>query len=227
MSSKRKEYKVDDRAKKTALLFLACEANPDTRLSIPAAMRAKGYSDVKAVDQILVQQVRRESQKNKPKGTPCPESAAASLLLALATVATTARPALRMISLNQMAAPVVTVSGINAGILPSPERKVRKTLHQKQIGKQNKRKRKVIHAQAHVRATTLVAKERAMPKEVHQTRAAKKQGAGGSALVEGCACVDDGERCKPTHPLPTIHRGRRGGGGHPGLVDGNQQSGAH
>jgi hypothetical protein len=48
MSSKRKEYKVDDRAKKAALLFLACEANPDTRLSIPAAMRAKGYLDVQA-----------------------------------------------------------------------------------------------------------------------------------------------------------------------------------
>ncbi len=42
MSSKRKEYEVDDRAKKAAILFLACEANPDTRLSIPDAMRAKG-----------------------------------------------------------------------------------------------------------------------------------------------------------------------------------------
>jgi hypothetical protein len=50
MSSKRKEYKVDDRTKKATLLFLACEANPDTRLSIPAAMRAKGYLDVEAAD---------------------------------------------------------------------------------------------------------------------------------------------------------------------------------
>ena len=40
MSSKRKEYKVDARAKKAALFFLACEPNPVTRLSIPAAMRA-------------------------------------------------------------------------------------------------------------------------------------------------------------------------------------------
>ncbi len=48
MSSKRKEYKVDDSAQKAALLFLACKANPDTRLSIPAAMRAKGYLDVEA-----------------------------------------------------------------------------------------------------------------------------------------------------------------------------------
>jgi hypothetical protein len=50
MSSKRKEYKVDDRAKKVALFFLACEANSDTRVLIPAAMRAKGYLDVEAKD---------------------------------------------------------------------------------------------------------------------------------------------------------------------------------
>jgi hypothetical protein len=90
MSSKRREYHVDCRAKKAALFFLACEANPATKLSIPAAMRAKGYSDVEAADRILVQQVCRESQKKAPKDTPCPESAAASSLLALATVATTA-----------------------------------------------------------------------------------------------------------------------------------------
>jgi hypothetical protein len=61
---------------------------------IPAAMRAKGYSDIEDADQILVQQVRRESKKNKPKDTPCPKSAAALSLLALATVVTMARPAL-------------------------------------------------------------------------------------------------------------------------------------
>jgi hypothetical protein len=146
-------------------------------------MRAKGYSDVKAADQILVRQVHRKSQKIKPKDTPCPESAAALLLLALVTVATTARPALQMILLNQTAAPVVTVGGINAGILPSPERKVRKTLYQERIGKQNKRTRKAVHAQAHAHAITLVAKESVMPKEVCQMRAAKKQGAGCSAPV--------------------------------------------
>jgi len=75
MSSKRREYHVDCCTKKAALFFLACEANPATRLSIPAAMRAKGYSDVEAVDQILLQQVRRESQKKAPKDTPRPESA--------------------------------------------------------------------------------------------------------------------------------------------------------
>ena len=94
MSLKRREYHVDCRAKKAALFFLACEANPATRLSIPAAMRAKGYLDVEAMDRILVQQVRRESQKKAPKDPPRPESAAASSLLALATVAMTARLAL-------------------------------------------------------------------------------------------------------------------------------------
>jgi hypothetical protein len=43
-------FEKDDRAKKAAVFFRACEANPDTRLTIPAVMRAKGYSDVKAVD---------------------------------------------------------------------------------------------------------------------------------------------------------------------------------
>ena len=45
---------------------------------------------------------------------------------------------------------------------------MRKTAHQDQIGKQNKRKCKVVHAKAHARATTLVAKERGLPKEVRQ-----------------------------------------------------------
>jgi len=57
------------------------------------------------------------------------------------------------------------------GILPSPERRVRKTSHQAQIGKQNERKRKAVHAQAHARATTLVADERAKPKEDCRTTA--------------------------------------------------------
>jgi hypothetical protein len=60
------------------------------------------------------------------------------------------------------------VGGVNAGILPSLERKVRKMLHQEQIGKQNKRKRKAIYAQAHARATTLIAEERVMSREDHQ-----------------------------------------------------------
>ena len=70
-----------------------------------------------------------------------------------------------MISANQMVAPVTAVSGIDAIILPSPERKVRKTSHQVQIGKQKERKRKAIYSQAHACVTTLVAEERAKPRE--------------------------------------------------------------
>ena len=49
-----------------------------------------------------------------------------------------------------MAALGVVVDRINAGILPSLERKVRTTSHQNQINNQNERKCKAIHAQAHV-----------------------------------------------------------------------------
>ena len=102
-------------------------------------------------------------------------TAAASSLLSLAMVETVAtavnrRPALRTITPDMAAAPVVTVCGINAGgILPSPERNVRKTSDQKQISKQNERKRKAVYAQAHARATTLVAEERALLKENRQS----------------------------------------------------------
>jgi hypothetical protein len=57
MSLKRKEHKVDGCAKKAAHFFLAYKANPATRVTIPAAMRAKGYSDVETTDRVLVQQV--------------------------------------------------------------------------------------------------------------------------------------------------------------------------
>ena len=46
---------------------------------------------------------------------------------------------------------------------------MRKTSHQKQINNQNERQRKAVHAQAHARVTTLVTKERVMPKKVRQT----------------------------------------------------------
>ena len=65
--------------------FDQCDANHVTRLSISAAMRAKGYtikySDVEALDGTLVQQVRHKFHKIKAKNTTCPKSAAASLLL--------------------------------------------------------------------------------------------------------------------------------------------------
>jgi hypothetical protein len=124
MSLKRREYKVDDRAKKAAIFFQACEANPDTRLLIPAAMRAKGYLDVKATDQILVQQVRRESQKKTPKDTPRPEPVAASSLLALLTTANVGRAALARITPVPVAVSIRPAAGVAA--LPLPPRKKQK-----------------------------------------------------------------------------------------------------
>ena len=92
MSSKRKEYHVDDRSKKAATFFVACKPNQATRVKIPDAMRAKGYSDVEATNRTLQMQVRREVEKIKGEAGPDPP--AASSLLRLATVATMARPAL-------------------------------------------------------------------------------------------------------------------------------------
>ena len=53
--------------------------------------------------------------------------------------------------------------------LPLPPRKTQKTSHQEQIARQNERKHKAVHAQAHACATTLVAEERAKEKENRRT----------------------------------------------------------
>jgi len=98
------------------------------------------------------------------RGFSC-EAAAASLLLAL-QVWTVTRPILKMIMQNQTAAPVVVVDEVNTCILPSLEKKVRKTLHQEKISKQNKSMHMLLHSQAHAHTTTLFVKERAKSKDV-------------------------------------------------------------
>jgi hypothetical protein len=56
----------DDRVKKAAIFFLACEANPYTRPTLdPRCHENKGDSDVEAKDRILVQQVRCELVKDQ------------------------------------------------------------------------------------------------------------------------------------------------------------------
>ena len=62
---------MDRHSKKAALFFVACDANPDTRVKIPDAMRINGYSPSEAADQSLQMQVRREA--DKIKGEPIPE----------------------------------------------------------------------------------------------------------------------------------------------------------
>jgi hypothetical protein len=59
MSLKKKEYKVNDRAKKAAHFFIACQADPATRVKVTEAMRVKGYSDLKAAILTLQMQVHR------------------------------------------------------------------------------------------------------------------------------------------------------------------------
>jgi hypothetical protein len=86
-------------------------------------MRVKGYSESEAADLTLHQQVRWVIQIIKGEVPLCPKAVVMSLLLVLTTVVTVARPALQTIVLNPMTAPIIVAGGINAGILPSPERK--------------------------------------------------------------------------------------------------------
>ena len=164
---------MDYRTKKAALFFVACDANPDTRVKIPNAMRIKGYSPNEAADRSLQQQVRREADKIKGEVVPGPSApaaaAAASALLTLSTTANVGRPALQTITTVPEAVSVLPAAGVAA--LPSPPRKTQKTLHQEQITRQNERKHRTVHAQAHARATTLVAEERAKEKENRRTTA--------------------------------------------------------
>ena len=46
MSLTRKEHSVDAHTKGAASFFVACSGNPETTLEIPAAIRAKWYSDM-------------------------------------------------------------------------------------------------------------------------------------------------------------------------------------
>ncbi len=163
---------MDRRAKKAALFFLACDANPDTRVKIPDSMRIKGYSISEAADRLLQQQVRHEADKIKGDAVPGPSApaaaASASALITLLIMANVGRPALRTITVPA-AVSVLPAAGVAA--LPSPPRKTWKTLHQEQIVRQNERKQKAVNAQAHARATTLIAEERAKEKENRRTTA--------------------------------------------------------
>ncbi len=73
---RRKEHRVDGHAKITARFFLACKPNPDTRVKIPPAIRAKGYSNEEAADQILIQQVHCKVKKIRGENIPDPPEAA-------------------------------------------------------------------------------------------------------------------------------------------------------
>ena len=127
---------ADARAKKAAQLFMACEGNPDPtgRLSIPDVMRLRGYSHDEAINRTLQMQVRREVEKlrgNASTSAPAVLSAAnAMITLASATVTRTA---------------LASISPEDNNDGPSPLKKTRKTSHQRQIDRQNWRKRARMH----------------------------------------------------------------------------------
>ena len=74
---------MDRRAKKAAHFFVACHANPDTRVKIPDAMKIKGYSPSEAADRPLQMQVRREVDKITGEDIPGPSAPAAAAASAL------------------------------------------------------------------------------------------------------------------------------------------------
>jgi hypothetical protein len=65
MTSKRREYHVDCRAKKSSQLLCGLRAKPATRVKIPKAMRIRGYSQSEAVNRALQMQVHHRAEKIK------------------------------------------------------------------------------------------------------------------------------------------------------------------
>jgi hypothetical protein len=172
MTLRRREYHVDCPAKKAAIFFVACEPNTATRDKILDAMRIRGHSINEAADRALQMQVPCEAEKIKGEaipGPPDPEAAAVSVLLSLSTTSNVGRVALAAITPVPAAGPILPEAGVAA--LQSPPRKTQKTLHQEQIARQNKRKRRATQGQAHARATTLVAEERTKEKQNRRTTA--------------------------------------------------------
>jgi hypothetical protein len=62
----KKEYHVDCHIAKVAKFFFVCESHidPDMRVTVPAAMMAKGYSDKESKKRMLQMQVRWEVEKS-------------------------------------------------------------------------------------------------------------------------------------------------------------------
>ncbi len=118
MSSNQKEYDgVNLRAMKAATLFHFCarSSNPDIKLSYPAAMRAKGYSDLGSQDLMLLMQVRPIAEKLSPpssSGPPVAMATAATALLSLAAPLNARKHPLATISPN---IPLAAIRGYGDG----------------------------------------------------------------------------------------------------------------
>jgi hypothetical protein len=68
---------VDDLAEKAARFFIACQANPDTKVKVTEAMPVEGYSNSEATNLTLQMQVCRVIVKIKGEASPHPKSASA------------------------------------------------------------------------------------------------------------------------------------------------------
>jgi hypothetical protein len=64
MSSKRKKYKVNNRAKKALCFFVVCKANPATKVKVIEAMWVRGYSNPESADLMLQMHMHRTIQMN-------------------------------------------------------------------------------------------------------------------------------------------------------------------
>jgi hypothetical protein len=153
MTSTRKEHNVDARAKGAVSFFVACSSNPTRTLKISAAMRAKGYSDTKAVNRALQKQVRWGVKK---------------LIRASATLSAVAAMVTLSLTVTTRALAMILPEDANSTWpldIPLPPRKTHKTSQQCQIDCQNGRKSNVVYDQALAQATMLVATKRTQAKE--------------------------------------------------------------
>jgi hypothetical protein len=138
--------KQDKRASNAAKFSVACSKNAATKILLPAAMRAKGYSDVESNNKTLWQQVRREASKR--------EAADSQTNVVASSNASTSAPDVVTTSVNPP--PAAEASSVAPDLdpikIPSPMKKVRRTSRQVQVDRQNQRKQKEINSQAHMRA---------------------------------------------------------------------------
>jgi hypothetical protein len=67
--------KQDKRASNATKFFVACSKNAATKILLPAAMRAKGYSDVESNNKTLLKQANSRLQTLKRLRRPmCPQA---------------------------------------------------------------------------------------------------------------------------------------------------------
>ena len=129
---------------------------------------AKGYSDNDEANRTLQAQVRRaaemiETEQATASVTP-PAPARASN-----STSTRSNVPPACASVLVPAPPLQTwLAQVDLGALPSPEKKTRRTSHQVQVERENKKKRASVNDLATSRATTLSSEERKKPQRLRE-----------------------------------------------------------